>query len=90
MLRAEVPKRAMHTAFRGGTVRDLAAQVLEIAHAGLRARARLDGAGNNETGFLAALDEIIERGSCPAELKLDLYNGDWGGTVNPVFKDYAY
>ncbi len=90
MLRSEVPKRALHTEFRGRTVRDLAAEVLEIAHAGLRARARLDGAGNNETGFLDALDEIVERGSCPAEVKLDLFNGRWRGSVKPVFKDYAY
>ena len=54
------------------------------------ARAQLDGAGNNETGFLSALDEIVARGSCPAELKLDHFNGAWRGSVNPVFKDYAY
>ena len=90
MLRREVPKRALHTEFRQRTVGDLAAEALEIAHAGLRARARLDGAGNNETGFLGALDEIVARGSCPAELKLDHYNGAWRGSVNPVFKDYAY
>ncbi len=90
MLRREVPKRALHTEFRRRTVRELAAEALEIAHAGLRARARLDGAGNNETGFLGALDEIVERGSCPAELKLDHYNGAWQGSVNPVFKGYAY
>ena len=90
MLRRNVPVRALHTEFRNGTVRDLAAEVLEIAHAGLRARAQLDGAGNNETGFLGALDEIVARGSCPAELKLDLYNGAWQGGVNRLFKDYAY
>ena len=90
MLRKNVPVHALHTEFRNGTVRDLAAKVLEISHAGLRARAQLDGAGSNETGFLGALDEIVARGSCPAELKLDLYNGAWQGSVNRLFKDYAY
>ena len=89
-LRQEVPKHALHTKFRHRTVRDLAAEVLEIAHAGLAARARIDGAGNNETCFLGALDEIVARGSCPAELKLDQYNGAWKGSVDPVFRNYAY
>jgi len=90
MLRRNVPVRALHTEFRDRKVCDLAAEVLEIAHTGLRARGQLDGAGNNETGFLGALDEIVARGSCPAELKLDHYNDAWKGSINPVFKDYAY
>ena len=90
LLRREVPRRALHAEIRGRTVRELAAETLEIAHGGLRARDRLDGAGNNETGFLDTLDEIVERGSCPAERKLDLFNGAGRGSVNPVFKDYAY
>ena len=90
MLRRETPRRAMHTPFRDHTLREVAAEVLEIAHAGLRARARLDRVGDNETGFLGILDEIVRRGYCPAEHKLERYHEAWNRTVDPVFREFAY
>ena len=90
MLRRETPRRAMHTPFRDRTLREVAAEVMEIAHAGLRARACLDRVGDNETGFLGILDEIVRRGYCPAEFKLERYHGAWNGTVDPVFREFAY
>ncbi|HLB98491.1 MAG TPA: glutamate--cysteine ligase, partial [Acetobacteraceae bacterium] len=41
-LRAAVPSQGLKVAFRGGTLRDLAREVVAIARDGLRARARLD------------------------------------------------
>ena len=90
MLRREVPRTALHTTFRDRTVRDIALEVLKIAHQGLRTRGFQDRAGNNETGFLNILDEIAQRGSCPAEIKLGKFEDDWGGEIDPVFRDYAY
>ena len=90
MLRREVPRTALHTKFRDRTVRDIALEVLKIAHDGLRNRGFQDRAGNNETGFLNILDEIAQRGSCPAEIKLGKFEQDWGGEIDPVFRDYAY
>ena len=90
MLRREVPKTALHTRFRDGTMRDIALEVLKIAHTGLRNRNRQDRAGNNETGFLNILDEIAQRGSCPAEIKLGKFENEWGGQIDPVFPEYAY
>ena len=89
-LRREVPKTALHTEFRGRTVREIAIEVLDLAHVGLRARENLDRAGNNETGFLSTLDEIARRGSCPAELKLEQYYGPWGQDIDRVFREFAY
>jgi glutamate--cysteine ligase len=90
MLRREVPRTALHTEFRGQKFNEVAKRVLEISRAGLAARAQLDSKGNDETSYLAALDEIAARGTCPAEVKLDLFNGRWGGNVDPVFTEYAY
>ena len=89
-LRAEVPKRALKTPFRNGTVGDIAAETLEIASNGLRRRNRLDSNGSDETGFLGALYEIVESGRCPAEEKLEKYNGIWNGEIDHLFKEYAY
>ncbi len=89
-LRREVPRTALHTEFRGRTVREIALEVLELSRAGLRARGRLDRVGDDESGFLSILEEIARRGTCPAEVKLEQYRGPWQGSVDPVFTEYAY
>ena len=89
-LRTDVPKMALKTPFRGGTVGDLAGRVLEIAQAGLRNRARFDGGGSDEGGFLDPLIEIQQSGRAPAEELLERYAAAWGGSVDPVFSEQAY
>jgi glutamate--cysteine ligase len=89
-LRAEVPKQALKTPFRNRTVGDIATETLEISSAGLRRRNRLDSTGADETGFLGALYEIVESGLCPAEEKLEKFNGVWNGEIDNLFKEYAY
>ena len=89
-LRAEVPRTALKTPFRGGTVQDLAKRVLEIAHHGLAKRARVDGAGNDETGFLDTLKETAQSGITPAERMLEAFDGRWGGSVDPIFDEERY
>ena len=65
-------------------------QALEIARLGLRNRARLNAVGDDETGFLNALHDICESGITPAERKLALYEGEWGGDVSRIFAEFAY
>ncbi|WP_119462144.1 glutamate--cysteine ligase [Rhodospirillaceae bacterium SYSU D60014] len=89
-LRREVPRQALHTPFKGRTMRELALEVLGIARGGLSRRARFDKVGDDETHFLAILQEIADSGLCPAEQKLALYHGRWQGSVDPVFREFAY
>ena len=56
----------------------------------MRARGRLNSAGDNETGFLAPLRETVDSGKTPAEIKLERYAGPWKGSVDPIFTEYAY
>ncbi len=82
-LAAEVDGIRMH---------DIARQSVEIAQAGLAARAR-PGAGGlipDETHFLNALKESVETGRIPADELLELYHGAWGGDVTKVFGSHAY
>jgi glutamate--cysteine ligase len=65
-------------------------EVLELSNEGLVARNRLGSAGDNETGFLEPLRTIAESGQTPAELKLELFNGAWGGSVDPVYSEFSY
>lgn len=76
--------------FRNGTMQDIAKEVLAIARSGLKARARLNHHGEHEAVFLDDLDEIAASGITPAERLLALYNGPWGGSVEPIFKEAAY
>jgi glutamate--cysteine ligase len=89
-LREEVPRLGLKAQVRGRTVREMATQLIELAHAGLTARARPNAAGDNETGFLLPLQQVAETGVTPAERKLALYNDAWNGSVDPVFTECAY
>jgi len=89
-LRDEAPRLGLATPFRGGTLRDIAAEVLKIARAGLRARARLDRAGEDESGFLTSIEEIVATGRTPAELLLEAYETRWNRSVDPIYHELAY
>jgi glutamate--cysteine ligase len=76
----------------GVRMRDLAREVLAIAEAGLKARAR-PGAGGmipDETHFLSALRDEVETGQTLADEMLAHYHGDWGGDLNRVYGAYSY
>lgn len=89
-MRDDVPRLALNTPFREGTVGNLALDVLEISHEGLTRRGKLDGLGLDETHFLKPLFQIAQAGYTPAEDLLRAYEGRWHGSVDPVFKEYAY
>ncbi len=87
-LRAAVPKLGLDAPVPGGgTLKDIAAEVLAISRSGLNARARLNSAGDNESGFLSPLDEIVASGKVPAQRLLDKYNGEWGGDISRVYEE---
>ena len=86
-LRNAVPRTALDTPIPGGgTLQNLAKEVLAISRAGLAARAQLNASGDNETGFLETLDEIVSTGKVPAQRLLDMYHGEWNGDISRVYK----
>jgi glutamate--cysteine ligase len=89
-LRMDVPQQGLQASIRGRTVQTIALEVIELARQGLNARARLNSAGDNETGFLNPLQEVADRGHTPAERKTALFHGDWNGSVDPVFTECSY
>jgi glutamate--cysteine ligase len=89
-LRDGVPRHALKLPFRGASVRELAIEALKIAGHGLRRRARLNSTGADEAVFLEPLVEFALANETPAERKLALYHGAWGGSVDPVFREFAY
>lgn len=89
-LRRDVPQLGLSAPFRGGTVQDLARQVVAIAKDGLRNRARLAGMGDDETMFVEPLVEIAETGRTLSTEMLEKYHGEWQGDIDKVYDDYAY
>ncbi|MBS0253913.1 MAG: glutamate--cysteine ligase [Proteobacteria bacterium] len=87
-LRNAVPRLALDAPLPGGgKLRDIAGEVLKIARAGLNARARLNAAGDNESGFLAPLDEIVARGTTPAECLLDKFHHEWNADITRIYAE---
>jgi glutamate--cysteine ligase len=89
-LRDGVPRHGLKLPFRGASVRELATEALKIAGHGLKRRARLNQHGADETVFLDTLLEIVQMNQTPAERKLELFHGRWNGSVDPLFREFAY
>jgi glutamate--cysteine ligase len=90
-LRDSVPRLALDAPLPGGgKLRDIAGEVLDIAGAGLTARARFNHAGDSETGFLDPLREIVRTGKVPAQVLLDRFNGDWNGDISRVYEEAKF
>ena len=89
-LRDEVPHQALNARLRNRTVKEIALDVLQFSHKGLKNREHLDGVGLDETHFLKPLFQIAHSGLTPAEEMLAAYEGRWGQSVDPVFQEYAY
>lgn len=71
---------------------ELSRQVLDIAEAGLKSRAR-PGAGGliaDETHFLNALRESVDSGMTPADELLGKYHGEWQGDLSNIYRYYSY
>ncbi len=90
-LRHSVPRQALDAAVPGGgTVRDLAREVIDIAAAGLTARAKLNAAGDNEAGFLEPLREVVTSGMTPADRLLERFHKDWAGDVSHIYREMSF
>jgi glutamate--cysteine ligase len=90
-LRDDVPKLGLKAITPGGeSLQELGIRILAIAEAGLKARGRTNAAGDNESGFLDPLREIVTRGSTPAELLLARYQGEWRGDVSRIYEEMSF
>ena len=91
-LRVAASVDALQAQVGGIRMHDLARQVLEIAEAGLKARARpgADGLVPDETHFLNALKDSVETGQVPADELLAQYHGDWNGDLSRIYAEFSY
>ncbi len=91
-LRLDVAKDGLQARINGREVLDVAKDLLAISEAGLKVRA-MPGAGGlipDETHFLNALQEVVDRGYSPAKKLERLYQCEWGGDIKRVYQEYSY
>ncbi|MFS8038529.1 glutamate--cysteine ligase [Xanthobacter sp. AM11] len=89
-LRDDVPRLALHAQIGGRSLREIARTTLALSSAGLKRRGFHDRLGRDETRFLEPLEEAVLTGRSPAEGLLERFNGEWDGSVEPVFQALAY
>jgi glutamate--cysteine ligase len=89
-LRDAAPRTALETPFRRTSVLELARQVLAISRAGLKRRAFTNASGEDEARFLEPVETILASGLTPAQEMLARYEGEWGRSTDPLFREYAF
>jgi glutamate--cysteine ligase len=87
--RAAVPRQGLAAPWRGGTLRDIARDVVAIAQDGLRARRRINAAGEDEQAYLQPLQAIAAGAPTQAEHWLERYNRAWAGDAGRIFHEAA-
>jgi glutamate--cysteine ligase len=90
VLRDAVPVQGLDAPFRGGRLFDVAQDAVRISRLGLKNRARRNASGEDETIFLAPLEEMLAKGTTLAQDLLADYQGSWKHSVDPAFAAFRY
>jgi len=88
-LRDDVPRLGFDAEIAGRPLGEVADEVLAIARSGLAKRACMNADGEDETLFLAPLEEIAACGKSVADRLLDAYAGPWAGDISHVYEATA-
>jgi len=89
-LRVDAATHGLRAEIGGRSLQAVALDLLDIAEAGLRRRARTAAFDRDEAHFLSALREIALSGQTPAEELLARYHGDWQGDLSRIYAEYSY
>jgi glutamate--cysteine ligase len=89
-MRDAVPAGGLDVVHGNVSLREVAREVLSISRMGLRNRDRKNRDGYDETHYLAPLEEVVARGTTSAQEMVKAYHTRWGGSIEPVFMEYAY
>ncbi|MBX2854233.1 MAG: glutamate--cysteine ligase [Rhodobacteraceae bacterium] len=89
-LRRDAAEKGLRAEIGGRNLRDIARQVIEIAEAGLKSRARAWAFDADEAHFLNDLRRVVDSGETLADELLRKFHGDWGGDLSRVYREYSY
>ena len=77
-----VAKCGFGTPFRGGTVRDLCLWILDLSRQGLQRRGQRNQHGQDESCYLAPLQEVAQAGQTFAEQLLQRFEHEWNHDID--------
>ena len=89
-LRRDVASKGFKAEIAGRTVQAIAGELLGYAREGLGARGNHNSTGEDETLFLATLEDSVARCKTPAEDLLDRYHGEWNENLTKIFRECAF
>jgi glutamate--cysteine ligase len=89
-LRRSVPAMGLNAPIAGRALIDVAQDALDIARRGLKRRAFLNDSGDDESGFLGPLADIVSNRQTCADGLLAAYNGPWERNISRIFTEAAF
>lgn len=90
LLALNTPKQGLGGVVAGRSVLDIAREVVELAHGGLKNRAMPGRVSADETEYLEPLQEWLSEGRSPADRLIDKFENAWSGDIHRVFVEEAF
>lgn len=87
---SEVPIKGMDLVINNNSIKDYAKELITIAKKGLKNRKIYDSSGNDETGYLNQLEEIVYSGKNQATEMLSIWNDNSKEAINKIYERYSY
>ena len=87
---SEVPIKGMDLVINNNSIKDYAKELITIAKKGLKNRKIYDLSGNDETGYLSQLEEIVYSGKNQATEMLSIWNDNNKEAINKIYERYSY
>ena len=89
-LSQEVSISGLNTRIKNSNLRELSKEFIAISKEGLRKRGIKDSAGQDETGYLGVLEDIVTIGKTPAETMMENFKNKWNEDINKLIKTLSY
>ncbi len=86
----EVPLKGLDLIINNNSIKDYAKDLITIAKKGLKNRKMYDSSGNDETGYLNQLEEIIHSGKNQATEMLSIWNDNNEDAIKKIYERYSY
>ncbi|MEZ5839696.1 MAG: glutamate--cysteine ligase [Hyphomicrobiales bacterium] len=89
-LRDDIGEKGFAATIAGRSALEVAREVVAISADGLHRRNRRNRNGEDETHFLAPVEETVASGVTPAQRLLRQFATEWGGDIDKVFTAHAF
>lgn len=87
---SEVPIKGMDLIINNNSIKDYAEELIKISKKGLKNRKMFDSSGNDETGYLNQLEEIVYSGKNQATEMLSIWKNSEEDAIKEIYKRYSY